>query len=221
MRRTVILVGILCLVCLAYVGTNADAFVLINEILADPPSIGGDANRDGVISSTNDEFVELVNTSSNIVDLSGWWISDATKTRHVFPVDSLLNPESFFVVFGGGAPDLPGVQTQKSSTGALSLNNTVDTITLYDPTGTVVDQVVYGTEGDKDNSLTRLTDGMPTAFVLHSQHPLSQSLKFSPGTTVDGHLQLASPSAVPEPGTFALLSSGFLLMMARRKTERL
>jgi len=47
--------------------------IVINEILADPPDgAAGDANRDGVRDSSQDEFVEFVNTTTRDLDLSGY-----------------------------------------------------------------------------------------------------------------------------------------------------
>ncbi len=68
--------------------------VLINEFLADPaasdtdPTVG-DANRDGVRSASQDEFIELVNTTTNDIDISGYRIftrgTGSDVQRHVFP----------------------------------------------------------------------------------------------------------------------------------------
>src|SRR6185295_555279 len=69
--------------------------LVINEVLADPPGsmatdLNGDANHDGVRSSSQDEFVELVNSSNAALNLSGWTLStrslsDGTvRTRHTF-----------------------------------------------------------------------------------------------------------------------------------------
>src|SRR5207253_1178221 len=50
--------------------------LVINEVLADPPGAAatdliGDANHDGVRSSSDDEFVELVNATSHDLNLGG------------------------------------------------------------------------------------------------------------------------------------------------------
>ena len=47
--------------------------VILNEILANEPG-----------SSTSGEFIELVNTGSSAVDLSGWTLSDSSSVRHTF-----------------------------------------------------------------------------------------------------------------------------------------
>ena len=38
---------------------QAQASIFIHEILADPPALGGDANSDGIVSTSADEFVEF------------------------------------------------------------------------------------------------------------------------------------------------------------------
>ncbi|HCF96086.1 MAG TPA: hypothetical protein DEW46_13590, partial [Verrucomicrobia bacterium] len=49
----------------------------ITEVLFDPPNdLPGDANRDGVRHTTQDEFIELQNTTDEPLDLSGVWITD-------------------------------------------------------------------------------------------------------------------------------------------------
>ncbi len=51
---------------------------VINEIHADPDgSLAGDANGDGTRSSSQDEFVEIVNRTGSDVDVSGWTLADA------------------------------------------------------------------------------------------------------------------------------------------------
>ena len=69
MKRAMI---ILALIIFVFVGwaQNVSAVVLINEILADPPKIGGDANGDGSVSSKNDEFIEIVNFGNSVIDIS-------------------------------------------------------------------------------------------------------------------------------------------------------
>ncbi len=83
--------------------------VIINEVLADPPSgTPGDANGDGTRSSSQDEFVELANVSSDPVDISGWMLGDDEAVNFTFPDGYVMAPRSFLVVFGGG--DVTGVE---------------------------------------------------------------------------------------------------------------
>ncbi len=204
------------LILLLFFANQAHAFVFINEILADP---AGDANGDGIISTTQDEFIELLNASGNPVDLSGWTISDAVQTRHTFALGTLLSPYSFFVVFGGGNPSLPGVNWQKASTGTLSLNNTADTITFFDLNGQTVDQVIYGGIANHDQSIVRFPEGEKSEFVLHSGLADANGKPFSPGTTIDGKTKYGG--VIPEPATIVLFSLGSgILAVGRRFLHR-
>src|SRR2546421_12165945 len=78
------------------------ATLIINEYLADPPDgLAGDANGDGVRDSTQDEFVELVNTGGAPLDISLFTVSDATQTRFTFPSGKVIPPGEAAVEFGG------------------------------------------------------------------------------------------------------------------------
>ena len=73
--------------------------------MADPASgIAGDANGDGTRSGSADEFIEIRNSGLEAVDISGWYLSDAVKTRHTFSGNTFLNSSSYIVIFGGGSP---------------------------------------------------------------------------------------------------------------------
>jgi hypothetical protein len=162
-----------------------DNVLVINEILADPPSgPDGDANGDGTRGTFDDEFVEIYNTSSQDVDLSGYVIEDGVGDRHTFPGGTTLPGNTAVVVFGGGTPaaTIPGV-VQTASTGSLGFNNGGDTVTLRNSTGGTVATVTY--EGVNEQSLTRSPD-FTGSFVEHSSASGSGGTLFSPGATVDG-----------------------------------
>ena len=164
------------------------ANVVINEILADPPSgAAGDANGDGVRSAIQDEFIELVNTGGISADLSGWTLSDAVGVRHIFPAGTVLPPGGAIVVFGGGSPtgDFGGAPVQTASTGRLGLNNTGDEVILRDASSNVVDSHIYGGEANDNQSITRFPDGTGD-FFKHAEIPAASGARFSPGTRVDG-----------------------------------
>jgi hypothetical protein len=184
---------------------RAGAFVLINEVLADPPAgLAGDANKDGAGSAAQDEFIELFNGADEDIDVSGWYLSDALKPRHIFSAASRVPGRGFLVVFAGGAPFLPGVDWQVASSGALSLNNDGDGVSLFDRAGALVDQVSYGSEGGHDRSLVRWPEGAGDMLVLHSGLPEAGGRSYSPGTFVDGtkysahHTASGATAAVPE-----------------------
>ena len=159
---------------------------IINEIHADPDANLGDANGDGTVSTTQDEFIELVNATGGDVDISGWSILDGVGLRHTFPSGTVVADQCGVVVFGGGAPTglFGGMTAQTASTGSLGLNNSGDTVTLNDGV-TDLASVIYGSEGGDNQSLTRDPD-LSGDFVKHSVATGSGGALFSPGTLVDG-----------------------------------
>ena len=173
---------ILIFLSLSFPASKADAMVFISEILADPPAgLAGDADGNGVRSSSGDEFVELYNKSDSTVDLTGWYLNDATGLRHVF--SHTLQPQEYYPVFGSSA-----------STGSLGLNNTGDIVSLFDEEGILRDRVVYGSIGNEDQSIVR--EG--NALFLHTQ---ISPYAYSPG-------QPNRPATVPQPATFFLFLLG-------------
>jgi len=168
--------------------------VLINEFIADPPDgLAGDANRDGVRDSGDDEFIELVNTTTHDIDISGYKIltrgTSSDTLRHVFVAGTILRSCSAIVVFGGGNPnsgdpEFGGAQVVKASTGGLSFVNSGGVISLQDQAGTIVNLVSYGSNADANQSLTRSPD-ITGNFAQHLT--ASGGVRaFSPGTQIGG-----------------------------------
>jgi hypothetical protein len=174
--------------------------VLINEFLADPPDgAAGDANRDGVRDSADDEFVELVNTTTHDIDLTGYRIftrgTGSDTLRHVFAAGTVLRPCSAIVVFGDANaafnPDDPafgGALVVKSTTHSLSLVNSGGVISLQDQSGAIVNLIAYGgssaINADNNQSVTRSPD-ITGNFAQHLTAS-GGGRAFSPGTQLNG-----------------------------------
>ena len=186
--------------------------VVINEVHADPAGdLGGDANNDGIRDGSEDEFVEIVNVSGAALDLSGWTISDAVATRHVFPPGTVVADQCSIVVFGGGSPTggFGGAVVQTASGGFLGFNNSGDTVTISDGAADVA-TVVYGGEGGNDQSLTLDPDvtGVPP-LVQHTTATGSNGARFSPGERIDGSLFAGCELPVLGPfGIFEIQGAG-------------
>jgi uncharacterized protein (TIGR03437 family) len=174
--------------------------ILINEFLADPPEgAAGDANRDGVRDSADDEFVELINTTIHDIDISDFRIfsrgSGSDVLRHVFATGTILRSCSSIVVFGGGTsafnpndPVFGGASVVKASTNGLSLVNSGGVISLHDRAGAVINLVAYGgssaIDADNNQSVTRSPDITGT-FAQHLAAS-DEVRAFSPGTQISG-----------------------------------
>ncbi len=168
------------------ISSELAAQIIINEIHADPAAApAGDANRDGVRSSDDDEFVELVNSSVAAVDISGWTLSDEINVRHTFPGGTVIPANCALVIFGGGTPtgSFGGALVQTAT--SLGLNNTGDTVSLNDGTSDV-SSYTYGSEAGSDQSITRDPDVSGSVLVRHATISASSGALFSPGTQLDG-----------------------------------
>jgi len=131
--------------------------------------------------------VEVVNTTAHAMDLSGWKLSDAIRTRFVFPDGTNLEPGKAVVVFGGGDAstfgDMGGSQVMVAEH-ALGLNNHGDVVTLSDATNTPVDRFVYKATIARQTSMVREKDSDPRSrFVKHQGTP-----PYSPGKKADGSM---------------------------------
>ncbi|HEY0173168.1 MAG TPA: lamin tail domain-containing protein, partial [Pyrinomonadaceae bacterium] len=174
--------------------------LVINEVLADPPDgTAGDANHDGVRVGAEEEFVELVNGTSETLDLSGWTLrtrqpgGTAEVARHTFPQGYTLPPGEALALFGGGHPDADdhvfgGAPVGTASSGSLSLTNAGLTIVVRDAAANLVTRFTYGSANDGfggdsvNQSLTRAPDTFGD-FTLHTS--AGSARRFSPGRKAD------------------------------------
>ena len=148
------------------VSSTMSAQLVLNEVLYDPDATNGDSNRDGVVGSLDDEFVELVNTGVTTLDISGYKIYDKTRfellpgtdtPRHTFPAGTILTAGQIIVVFGDTSDnldaslntiraDFPAVIFQKANpdgtdinaNGSLDLQNSGDDVYINNASGTNV-----------------------------------------------------------------------------------
>lgn len=169
----------------------------INEFLArDGGSTNGgvDSNCDGLLTNSDDEFIELVNVSSKILDLTGVTYSDALGVKFTFAPQAngslTLDPGMAVVIWGGGAPACTGVTNffVNGTAHTLSLNDAGDTITIA--TGgtspvTIATHTYTGSSVTIGKSLNVSPDITGTAYVMHDTVTGAVG-NYSPGKKVDG-----------------------------------
>ncbi|RKH22511.1 endonuclease [Corallococcus praedator] len=157
-------------------GSGGTGQVFINEVLL---------NEAG--SDVNGEFVELVNTGTAAVDLSGYTLSDSASVRHTFASGTTVAAGKAVVVFGGASGIPAGtVGAVAASTGTLGLSNSGDTVTLKSASGTTVDSATFasGLAGTDGVSANRSPDASASAsFALHTAVSGTAS---SPGKRASG-----------------------------------
>jgi hypothetical protein len=107
----------------------------ISEFLSDPEQPGRDAEY---------EWVELVNVSTETVDLSGWKLGDGTSSQ-ALPSASVA-PGGYVVVAGSGATFDGSVLVVHPPSGTIGngLGNDGDMLRLFSPSGDVIDEISYG-----------------------------------------------------------------------------
>ena len=177
---------LLSLVLLLGFASLAEATVVISEVLADPPSdLAGDANQDGVRDTYQDEFIELYNAGSEPVDISGWRLGDSSPSSDSFfqfPADTIMEPGSYLVLFGGGTPTgftVP-VYTDDDKIGGNGLTGKGEDIHLIDDTGDTIAVISHTSWPTKQSLVRHPPDG--DELVPHKTASTIKAL-FSPGQT--------------------------------------
>ena len=134
--------------------------LVINEILADPGN-DNDSNGDGEFDGAGDEFVELYNSGSDAIDVSGYTVAEGSGVFFSFPAGTTIEPANFFTIFGGGVIDKPDCTNAMVSNDRsfIGLNNAGDVIIVRDTEGRRVAGMSYGSEGGDGQSLALSPDG--------------------------------------------------------------
>jgi hypothetical protein len=115
--------------------TPGPATLRFSEVHSDPTQAGRDAAF---------EWVELLNTGTEPIDLAGWVIEDGSA-RDTLPA-AVVPPGGYAVIAGKSASFPPGVIAVTPADGEIGngLGNTGDRLRLIAPGGTVVDDMSYG-----------------------------------------------------------------------------
>lgn len=135
----------------------ASSPVRLNEFLAGPAR---DWDGDGVLSTRDDEWIEIVNTGSTTVDLSSYYFTDGDSIPR-FAFSGTLDPGGRRLVFGSESYAWEKATAHPAF--GLSLGNTGDQVILWQVTGAesvVVDRYAYlAHEAAADRAVGRIPDG--------------------------------------------------------------
>ncbi|HCI72775.1 MAG TPA: hypothetical protein DHV30_20155, partial [Balneola sp.] len=113
--------------------------IIINEFLKDPP---------GAL----EEYVELKNTSSRLLNLKDWKLGDNGTLSTISDQDLAIFPDSFVVITSDTAA-LKSVfgNVYATQVSLPAFNNTTDQIRLYDENGATIDSLEYTPDWGGDN----------------------------------------------------------------------
>lgn len=157
------------------VGLSSSASVIISEIMYNPQ---GSDSLTGT-GAFNKEWVELFNTGTQTVDLSGWYFGDSQDGDYAspFPAGTFLAPQKALVVTGDAATfdaqwgaGLPRVQVNNFPVFANTPSISNEIAALRDNTGAFRDLVNFEAGG-----LWPVVDGSHGQSIMVVPRGLSQS----------------------------------------------
>ncbi|MCZ7568643.1 MAG: lamin tail domain-containing protein [Ardenticatenaceae bacterium] len=149
--------------------------VRLNEVLPAPKNVDWDGDGS---ATAEDEWVELYNEGSAVVDLSGWQLDDIVdggSRPYTLPAGTHLQPGAFLLFF-------------RHQTG-VALNNDSDTVRLLWPDGTPFDTYWYSRPA-ADASYSRDATG-----TWHTDWPPSPGAPNLPPTLTPTPLPSPTPTA--------------------------
>jgi len=98
--------------------TDTPGKVYLNEILPNP--------KDG----SDGEYIEIANDGNEAVDLAGWHLKDASKSKgYQFKEHTIISPGEYLAIY---RPD-----------SKIALNNSDESVYLYDPNGKIASSVSF------------------------------------------------------------------------------
>lgn len=167
------------LVLLVFAATASADGLRLNEFCAGPTR---DWDGSGAFSSRDDEWVEVVNTGSTSLDLTGFYLTDG-DTIPRFAFSGILGAGERRLVFGKESFDWEHLVGRPAF--GLSLGNSGDAVMLWQAVGAeslVVDSYRYKShEAAADRAVGRSPDGAGGWALFDALNPYTGTL--TPGAT--------------------------------------
>ncbi|MCX6762880.1 MAG: lamin tail domain-containing protein [Candidatus Moranbacteria bacterium] len=96
----------------------SNANIYLNEILPNPKN------------GSDDEYIEITNGGAEPVDLFGWRVKDASKSKgHEFKEHIILDPDEYLAIY---RPD-----------SKIALNNSTESVYLYNPKNEIISSISF------------------------------------------------------------------------------
>ena len=161
----------------------------INEFLSSNASI----NLDSDFYSFCD-WIEIYNSEDTVVNISGYYITDdlSDPFKFQFPDSSIIQPNSFFIVWADGKDYHPGSYvldpenidiTITTCHSNFKLKKSGEEIGLFNSNGDVIDSILF--DGQiTDISYGRKPDGNSEWFYFSEPSPLDSNISVGYGDTL-------------------------------------
>ncbi len=187
-----------------FINTKSISTLFITLELANPVKVYGQVLINEFSSNNELEWVELINTTSETVDITSWTISD--EKNDPFSLTGSINGNSYYIF-----------ETQTHW-----LNNTGgDSIVLKDKNSSIIDSVIFGRTDSvvgspsKDKSAGRAPDG--GGSWTNNLTPSKNQKNPEPTLSPTKQPQTTPPTESPEPTTVNTPSATVQILSATDK----
>lgn len=146
----------------------------------------------GTADGSGDEWIELYNTTTSVIDLSGWYIEDDTTTVYAI-ASGAIEPHGYFLI----EDSEEAVDNASDALIALSFANAGDSLVLKDADELVIDTVNAGGgawyAGDSDTKASM--ERVDPAILVDSADNWASALSGNGATGRDGGAILGTPGS--------------------------
>ena len=144
----------------------------------------------GSTNFANDEWIELKNTTTQSINLTGWTLASADK-KLTIPLKGTLRPEGFYLLERTDNNSVPNINADVIYKG--SLPNTGINLILYNSTKTTIDTADFSSGWIIGNNTTK-----QTAEKSDGGWQTSQEANGTPGAQNSAGVLIASIQQKPE-----------------------
>lgn len=177
------------------INTAFASHVVINEVYYDVDSTHG--------QETDNEWIELFNTSISDVDLNGWAITDNSSTRTLASV--IIKANGTLVIAAQSSTwnfwNITGDKIALSVSLGNGLSNSGDKLLLKDNNGVEHDKLSYGSNSDYSPFLPYVNEGHSLERIPAGSTFVDQSNPTPGVTSTSTSSPSSSPSPSPSPTT--------------------
>ncbi len=151
----------------------------------------------GSTNSATDEWLELFNSTSSPVDISGWVLKTADNKLKI-NLKGAIPAKGFYLLERTNDDSVPGISADLIYKGDLS--NSGQYLLLYDNLGNIIDEVNYATKWPAGDNKTKQTmERVDLASWQTSQSPNgTPKAKNSPGAIITPQLKTPVKKMVKE-----------------------